>query len=231
MKGRIEKLNPPRCADPFPKNLLIATESDRSDKGGVNFIREWIEHSANPKLVVIDVLASFRPLRNSGESNYDSDYSALAELQAIAGEFNIAILVIHHTRKMAHDGNPFDAISGTNGLAGCSDAAMILSRTGVNATLYTRGRDVPQVDFTVSQSKETCRWRIEGLADEVVIGDERQAILKALIEADHTLSVLDIVKATGMSRNACDQLLYKMSTDEQIAKSKRGQYYHPDRSD
>ena len=231
LRARIEKLNPPHCADPFPQNLLIATESDRSDKGGVDYIRDWIEHSANPKLIVIDVLASFRPLRSGGEANYDSDYAALAPLQAMAGEFNIAILVVHHTRKMAHDGNPFDAISGTNGLAGCSDAAMILSKTGVNATLYTRGRDVPPVDFAVSFSSESCRWRIEGLAEEVVRGDERQAILDALMEAENTMTVSDIVTATGMRRNSCDQLLHKMGKDRQVHKAIRGHYYHPDRTD
>jgi RecA-family ATPase len=121
----------------------------------------------NPRLVIIDVLMMFRPAGNRSDNSYEADYNAIKGLQALAGQFNVAIVVVHHTRKSGSDVDPFEKVSGTLGLSGAADAALILDRDGNGATLYGRGRDVEEVEVAVSFDKATCRWNILGAASEV----------------------------------------------------------------
>jgi hypothetical protein len=53
--------------------------------------------------VVVDILKRVRPLANSARNRsvYDADYEALQSLQSLASEYGVAILVVHHTRKLA----------------------------------------------------------------------------------------------------------------------------------
>jgi len=74
----------------------------------------------NPRLAVLDTLAGVRPQRLVGDQLYDGDYRALMGLHKLAGDRGLAVLVLHHTRKMEAD-DPLDTVSGTLGLAGCAD--------------------------------------------------------------------------------------------------------------
>ena len=57
----------------------LATTWSRLDKGGVaDEIASWANSVAKPVLVVLDTLASIRPIRNS--PGYAEDYEALAPL-------------------------------------------------------------------------------------------------------------------------------------------------------
>jgi RecA-family ATPase len=114
-------------------------------------------------MVVIDVLEAFRSrARNGNDNTYALDYETIKALQAIASKFNIAILIIHHVRKGASDGDPIDKISGTLGLSGGADSLLILDRNSTGITLYGRGRDIEEFDRSVRFNRETCRWEVMG---------------------------------------------------------------------
>ena len=73
----------------------------------------------------------------------------MTALKSIADRFNITILVVHHTRKEESE-DAFNMISGTNGLLGCADGAMVLqeqSRIGRTATLDVTGREIPDIQL------------------------------------------------------------------------------------
>ena len=73
----------------------------------------------------------------------------MTALKAIADRFNITILVVHHTRKEESE-DAFNMISGTNGLMGCADGAMVLqkpSRIGKSATLDVTGRELADLQL------------------------------------------------------------------------------------
>jgi hypothetical protein len=79
------------------------------------------------------------------ESLYDADYRALTGLASFARSRGIAVLVVHHVRKMESE-DPLEGLSGTNGLTGAADTVMVLKRdsgTG-HCLLYVRGRDVEE---------------------------------------------------------------------------------------
>ena len=113
-------------------------------------------------------MSSDVPARSGNRDNlYEADYHAIQGLQALAGELNVSIVIVHHVRKSGSDVDPFEKVSGTLGLSGAADAVLILDRDSNGATLYGRGRDVEEIEKAVSFDKQTCRWTILGAAAEV----------------------------------------------------------------
>jgi hypothetical protein len=224
LKRRLKKLLP---SGEWPADLDYATDWPRAGEGGVEAIRKWCEIASNPKLVVVDVLAAFRDPKRAQQSPYEADFEAIRALQQVASEFNIAIIVIHHMRKAGADSDPFDTVSGTLGLSGAADSVMILSRDGQGTTLYARGRDIETVEDAIAFNAETCRWTVQGAAEDIRRSDERGTILSVLIDADEPIRISEIVAGTQMSRRNVDQLLFKMARDGEVKKVGRGLYLHP----
>src|SRR5215204_5367986 len=173
----------------------------------------------------------FRPTSGgNGDNQYAADYHAIKGLQALASEFNVAIVIVHQTRKSGSDVDPFEKVSGTLGLSGAADAALILDRDGNGATLYGRGRDVEEIEVAVSFDRQTCRWTIVGQAEEVRRSDERTVIAVILKDADEPMTPSDIADALGAPRNNTKQLLFKMAKAGEVIRTKKG-YVHPERAD
>jgi hypothetical protein len=211
----------------WPADLDYATNWPRAGEGGVEAIRKWCELANNPQLVVVDVLAAFRDPKKAQQSPYEADYEAIKALQQVASEFNISIIVVHHMRKAGANSDPFDTVNGTLGLSGAADSVMIINRDGQGPTLYARGRDIETVEDAIAFNGETCRWTIQGVAEDIRRSDERGAILSLLIDADEPMTVSEIVIGTQMPRNSADQLLFKMQRAGEVKKVGRGQYLHP----
>ena len=166
LQKRIDKLLPTFGAE-WPERLTLTTTWRRLDKGGVSDISEWIAGVTEPRLVVLDTLAGVRPIRT--QQGYSEDYESLATLHRLANERGIAIVVLHHTRKMEAE-DPLDTVSGTLGLAGCADTVLVLNRSSQGTTLYVRGRDIEEAEHAVSFDKHSCKWTILGSASEKFIG-------------------------------------------------------------
>jgi AAA domain/IclR helix-turn-helix domain len=219
-------------AQEWPERFHYATEWRRAAAGGLDDIRDWIERSEKPRLIVVDVLAMFRSPRGGKQTPYDADFEAIHELQKIAAETDVAIVIVHHLRKGAADTDPFDKISGTLALSGAADTVLILDRDSNGTTLYGRGRDIEEFETALQFDRTTCRWRAQGEAAEVRRTDQRSAILSALEQSEEPLSPADIAEATGMARNNVKQLLLKMVKAGQVLKAEgRGRYMHPKLAD
>src|SRR3954454_141681 len=90
LQRRIDKVFGAFAAE-WPAAFTYATEWPRANDGGLDAIRSWIVSTVNPRLVIVDVLTMFKPVRGSEETLYEADYAAIKGVQALAGEFNIAI--------------------------------------------------------------------------------------------------------------------------------------------
>lgn len=224
LQRRIDRLLSPVSAQ-WPERLTLANSWRRLDKGGVDDVRQWIEHAENPRLVILDTLAGVKPIRT--REGYTEDYESLAALHRLASEKGVSIIVLHHTRKMEAE-DPVDTVSGTLGLAGCADSVLILARSSQGTTLYVRGRDIEEAEHAVSFDKVGCRWTIIGSAADVHRSNERGRILTTLLEAAGPLSPQEIAASTGMPPNNIWQLLFKMTQSGEVLKSSRGKYLHPD---
>lgn len=230
LQRRINKILTWSESRPWPERLHLATEWRRLDNGGVDDLREWGDSVLQPRLVILDTLAGIRPERRGLESVYDGDYRALSEIHAWANKLSIAVVVLHHTRKMEAE-DPLNSISGSLGLAGCADTSLVLNRTAQGTTLYLRGRDVEEAEHAVSFDAATCRWTILGEASEIHRSASRGAILAALEEATEPMAPADLVAHTNLTRSNVDKLLARMKTKGEVTKTSRGLYVSPGRTD
>jgi AAA domain-containing protein/IclR-like helix-turn-helix domain-containing protein len=226
LRRRIDRLLPPK-SHAWPERLILATEWRRLDKGGVDDLQEWAESVPKPKLIVLDTLAGVRPIR--AQNGYMEDYESVVTLHRLANKIGIAILVLHHTRKMEAD-DPIDTVSGTLGLPGCADTILVLDRKSQGTTLYVRGRDIEEAEHAITFDKIGCRWTILGDATEVHRSKERGKILAVLDEATEEMGPKEIAIAAGMSDNNVRRLLYSMVTAGEVVKAERGEYRHPGKS-
>ena len=144
-----------------PPTLHFAVMSQQLHNGLVEQIRQFLKEHPTTGLVAID---TFQRIRTAGnEANpYASDYRDIGVLKALADEQHIAILLVHHLRKM-NDEDPMNMISGTTGLSGATDSNFVLrkSKRGENtATLYCTGRDIAYRELKLEFDGEEHIWKL-----------------------------------------------------------------------
>ena len=123
-----------------------------------NFLRE----RPDTKLIIIDTLQKVRDVIGEAYS-YSGDYDTIGQLKAFANRRGICLLLVHHTRKQIAD-DKFDMISGTTGLLGCADGALLLrkeKRTDLNATLDVVGRDQPDQRLHLTRDQDSLVWQLD----------------------------------------------------------------------
>jgi AAA domain-containing protein len=229
LQRRMTKLLP-TFGSAWPDKLLLKTEWRRLHEGGLEDIRVWHADTkktgGKPILVVVDVLAKVRkPVGN--RQLYEADYAALAELTNLANELELAIVVAHHTRKMAAD-DLMETVSGSYGVSGAVDTILVMANRPNGAVLDIRGRDVESAELAIEFDKQTCRWRLLGDAAEVHVSSQRAKIIAALKEAGLAMTIPALMEETGMKRNPLEVLLGRMAKESEIQRVGKGLYAHKD---
>lgn len=142
-----------------PDSLHFATLAGSIGGGLEEQLRGFLAEHPGTALVVIDTLQRVRqPSENANP--YASDYRDITALKRLADEYSIAILLIHHLRKM-NDEDPLNMISGTTGISGATDSSFVLKerkRGSGEATLYCMGRDIEYRELSLRFQKETHTW-------------------------------------------------------------------------
>ena len=225
LQRRMTKLLPTFGAT-WPERLTLKTEWRRLHEGGLEDIRAWHSDTkktgGKPILVVVDVLAKVRkPVGN--RQLYEADYAALADLTNLANELGLAIVVLHHTRKMAAD-DLMETVSGSYGVSGAVDTVLVMATKPNGTVLDIRGRDVESAELAIEFDKQTCRWRLLGDAAEVHVSSQRAKIMAALEEAAEPMQIAALIEATGMKRNPLEVLLGRMAKDGNIRRVAKGLY-------
>ncbi len=225
LKKRLQKVLNGAAA---PDNMHVRTEWARLDEGGAERLDAWLTEHPDTRLVVIDTLAKIRqPAR--GSNIYTEDYAALEQLLPLAAKHGVAIVVVHHLRKMAAS-DPMDEISSSTGLTAGVDGFLILRRQpgSKGPTLYVDGRDIEEpTEYALLWNMNTATWTIEGDAEEVHVSKERADILLVLNRAGEPLGPKDVTESLGPSANYKNvkYLMWKMLEDGQLLKNGRGKYY------
>ena len=140
--------------------VWIATEAELLGSGFEQQLENFLNSHSAVGFVIIDTLQRIRQMK-SEKYSYAGDYEVMTTLKAIADRFNITILVVHHTRK-EESSDAFNMISGTNGLMGCADGAMVLqkpSRIGKAATLDITGREIADLQLKL-EFEENMHWQV-----------------------------------------------------------------------
>jgi len=172
--------------DEAPDNLRFATMSAVIGEGLENQTEDFLKFYPDTVLIVIDTLQRIR--KASTDANpYASDYRDIGILKQLADKHRIAILLIHHLRKMSDD-DPMNMISGTTGISGATDSNFVLKkdkRSGNAATLYCVGRDIEYRELQLEFDKAAHIWNLlsDSIADEPQPSDEIILHLSAVMES------------------------------------------------
>lgn len=208
-----------------PERLKIALEWPRLDHGGAELLDDWLAVHPGARLIVVDTLKKVRPRTSGMRSVYDLDYEALEPLLPVAAEHGVAILIVHHTRKADAD-DPLDTISGSTGLTGGVDGAMVLKRERgrADAFLHVSGRDIEEdIELALRWNADAAGWTIAGDADEYRLSAERAAIMRVLEEAGEPMTPTEAAGALGKGVNGVKTTMWRMAHDGQLV-SKGGRY-------
>lgn len=223
LQDRLKKLSADGSGEtPDLSRLYVETSLSRGNAGLVA-LENWLKSHPDCRLVVIDTLARFLPPKTGRRSEYDEDYDLLAPLQQMAHAHEIALVVIHHTRKVVSD-NPIDDLLGSTGLSGVPDGLLIIRRTTDGTTLHVTGKDVDTQDLAVRFEKETGHWWYLGDAETHAISKERKEILDLLAEVDEPMTPSLIAQELGKKRTAVQMLLTKMARQGFVRCVGRGKY-------
>jgi hypothetical protein len=217
----------------WPTRLTYATSWPRLNEGGVDWMRDWINRSPKPRLVVVDILERVRQLTTSKDkrSAYSADYEALITLHELATEAMISILVLHHQRKLGAD-DLIDTLSGTLGLGGAVDSVLILGKEhrkgrkdheSDNKFLWGRGRDLEEFSVSVKQN-EKGRWDVLGASREAQPTEERAAIISLLASFEGNMSINEIANACHSDYDNVKNLLSKLHAEGHVERVRRGMY-------
>lgn len=152
-----------RCVRMFDinvsENLHLSTQANSLSKGLEYQLTEFINEHPNTKLIVIDTLQKIREL--TPDYNYGTDYDVITRLKKFGEQHHLCIILVHHTRKMDAT-DPFETISGTNGLLGAADGAFVLQsekRSGNSSTLDVVGRDQVAQRIYLEFDRTRCLWK------------------------------------------------------------------------
>jgi hypothetical protein len=204
LQARLRKLEAP--GEVWPADLTLTTQWARLDEGGLVALEAWCRQARNPTTIIIDTLVKLRPATGSRKAQYDLDYQLLAGLHRMAHEFQVAIILVHHTRKADAD-DVFDTVSGTLGLTGAADTILVLSRKSGKVVLHARGRDIAESETALKFDSAGCRWVALGDASDVFVSDERSRIQAALDNAPEPMSPKELswrpASRTGTRSTRC----------------------------
>ncbi len=135
---------------PLEHGAYFTTTAASLDDGLCIQLRTWLRVHVDVKIIVVDALATVKAKR-SGDDVFKSDYSGLKGLQQLALECGIAVLLVHHTRKMPAGDDWVNRISGTLGVAAMADALWLLERPrgATKERLLITSRDAPDTVLEV----------------------------------------------------------------------------------
>lgn len=172
-----DRMNKILAGNPPPQFFYFMTKAPNLDDGLIDMLEYRISVNLEIKLIIIDTLQKIRGQALRNESGYAQDYREMGVIKDFADKHSISTFFVHHTRKMKDEDDPFNMISGTNGIMGAADTAYALikeKRDDDNAILHITGRDVQQINDMVTFNKDIWKW--EKIGDANWINQQREKL-------------------------------------------------------
>ena len=198
--------------DVIPSKFHEATRAGRLGAGLIEQIEDFVHDHPDTNLVVIDTLQKIR--KPKGDT-YAGDYQVVSSLKSLADKLNIAIVCIHHTRKMKAK-DTFDSVLGSTGLTAAADGIYVLERKAEGkpfGKLSFISRDIPDGELSVRFDHDTCRWYRVTPSDmerELLFSDEA---MSALIDFMKCETVFE-----GTATELCERLGLKIGANNLSSK-------------
>ena len=144
--------------------LHFATAAGKIGNGLDEQLENFVREHPDTRLIIIDTMQKIREVGGEAYS-YASDYEIIGRLKQFADKHCICV---HHTRKQPA-GDSFEMISGTTGLLGCADGALLMQkkkRTALEATVDAVGRDQQDQILYLKKDADTQIWSLERTENE-----------------------------------------------------------------
>lgn len=194
--------------DESSDDLIVTTQASTLDEDLLNELDDLIEEHPGIGVIAIDTLRLVRGDTPNASSAYNSDYRDVNALKAYADERDVAMILVHHTRKVG-DADVYKTLSGSQAIMGAADQTMVLerrNRADETATLHITGRDVEQTEFDLRFND--CKWEIvERLDQKEICARQVPSEVQALISFAATQASWDgtasaLAEELGIARSA-----------------------------
>jgi hypothetical protein len=198
--------------DVIPSKFHEATRAGKLGSGLAEQIEDFVHDHPDTNLVVIDTLQKIR--KPKGDT-YAGDYQVVSSLKSLADKLEIAIVCIHHTRKMKAK-DTFDSVLGSTGLTAAADGIYVLERKTEGkpfGKLSFISRDIPDGEISVHFDHDTCRWYPITPSDmerEMLLADEA---MSALIDFMKHETIFE-----GTATELCERLGLKIGANNLSSK-------------
>lgn len=174
IQGRMRKLLNGRKPPPL---LSVTTDAPTLDNGFLDVLDEHLKAHPAVELVIIDTLQKIRGAALPRETPYAQDYREIGTIKKFLDARKKSVYFVHHNRKMKDDDDPFNMISGTNGIMGAADTIHVITkdkRTSENSVLHITGRDIVSQDIEIKFNQDSGHW--ESLGDANWLAREREKL-------------------------------------------------------
>lgn len=141
------------------ENMHVTFAIDEKGESLVQQMDDFVFDLPDTRLIVIDTMVRAREHDNNKYS-YATDYQDVLAFKKFADTRDLSLILVHHTRKNTESANPFDQISGTNGLLGAADGAFVLHREKEEVFLDFVGRDLPEQRYVLKFEPTHCLWEV-----------------------------------------------------------------------
>ena len=153
-----------------PSNCKFLLQTPAMGELFAEEMEKFLKAYPKTRLIVIDTFSKIRGERGHSESEYQYDYREAGALKRFADSHNLAIVIVHHLRKMVDSSDPFNRISGSTGLFGVVDTAIVMTkehRSDKKALFTATGRDIEDIECYIEQDEANKQWHRIGTKEEI----------------------------------------------------------------
>lgn len=178
--ARLKKFIGPEL-EVYADNIRFLYQLEPLSRGGIAQLDQALTLVPTRLLIVDTFMAAQRTERKANADIFAQDYNAVKELQNLAYKHEIALVMVHHTRKQSSD-NPLDEVAGTTGITAGADSIWVLRKTAQGIILSIQGRDMAdrEIELGFSEDPEFFGWSVRAQGAEVGLSDARREIIDVL---------------------------------------------------
>ena len=169
----------------------------------------YLEKYPAIRLIVIDTFVKIRGTAKKNENAYDHDYKELTVLKDWVKTREVAIFLVHHTRKTLDTDDFVMNANGTSGITGAADFIYGMTRRArkdPTTVLNITGRYVKAKSYVIQFNEMTNRWEN--------IGEEKE-VHESVEDAEYRKD--SVVKAIIAYLDAAEDVLDEEHSSEEVA--------------
>ncbi len=177
-----------------------------------------------PVLLILDPLIRLHRVDENDATQIGALLSYLRELQR---QFQLAVLLVHHSRKDSQSSRPGQALRGSSELHGWGDSNLYLRRKGSQLTLSTEHRAAPSRDHIPLQLAESGSTVALTVVQRANIQPDTpptpiERVRQALAQLQEPIPVQQLQKLCGIRTATVCSILAQLSTKGEVVRDARG---------